>query len=465
MPRNTTPLASNQLTLFTKYLPCALQIRGEARSSVDVSKDGQFVCHSNAGCSHLLVHSIAFVCKSNAKSVFQAQRSTLIISKTSFTGCRSETDGGVVHAYDAADVAIQACNFSDIHSNGFGGALAVYGSNLSISYSWLYTCSSGNRGGAIWVSAFPDCFDSNLTQSTTLRISESQFSNCSTGGAGGQVLADSPTSAKEGETLIVLAKSTRFMSCTSNASGGAISASGAILLSLMHCTLEGNVAWGLGGGSLHLNRCKLGEYNTSVIYSRAPRGGGDAVFWQGSVGTGEIDCPAGTVFVEASCATALADPSACHSGTCVSCSSDGFHDSRCSSCSSDMFSSSACFACPPGKISSSPEDPDISACQLCAAGTYSDSQKSSRCSSCPSGSFSPYNGSSGCSACPKGTYSPDTGATECSSCPEGTYYSHRGANSSSACRLCRAGEYSGLSAAYCSACVSGTYTKVNYLSL
>jgi hypothetical protein len=103
------------------------------------------------------------------------------MSKVSFDGCRSETDGGVIQAYDLAEVVIEACNFTNVHSGGFGGAVAAHGSSLSIFESQMYNCSSSGGGGAVWVSAFQDCYGSNRTNNTYLHLLASSFSLCSTG--------------------------------------------------------------------------------------------------------------------------------------------------------------------------------------------------------------------------------------------------------------------------------------------
>ena len=126
--------------------------------------------------------SAAFTCSNNVKSAFKIQGSRLTMSKVSFAGCRSETDGGVIQAYDLAEVVIEACNFTNVHSGGFGGAVAAHGSSLSISDSRLHNCSSSAGGGGVWVSAFQDCYGSNRTNNTYLHLSSSSFFLCSTGG-------------------------------------------------------------------------------------------------------------------------------------------------------------------------------------------------------------------------------------------------------------------------------------------
>ena len=178
---NATAFALSPLYLCTAYFPCELQVRGDARGSVELSGDAQLAC--KAGCAGISIHAVAFACRNNSASVFQVQGSRLSISQASFAGCRSDTDGGVVQAYGLAEVVIESCNFTGVHSGGFGGALAAYSSSLSVFDSQLHNCSSREGGGAIWAAAFQDCYGSNITNNTYLSISASVFSQCSTGSA------------------------------------------------------------------------------------------------------------------------------------------------------------------------------------------------------------------------------------------------------------------------------------------
>ena len=176
---NSTAFASTPLILCTQYFPCELHIQGYGM--VELSGEAQIACLSSAGCSRISVHFVEFVCRSSNRSIFQIQGSTLSMFKVAFVGCSSGTDGGVVRAYDLAEVVIDECNFTDISSGGFGGAVAAYGSNLYVTNSLLHNCSSRSGGGAVWASAFQDCYGSDRTKSTYFRIASSIFSLCSTG--------------------------------------------------------------------------------------------------------------------------------------------------------------------------------------------------------------------------------------------------------------------------------------------
>ena len=523
---------SSEITLCAEYFPCSLLLRGGA---MDVSENGQLACLSSAGCEQISVQSVAFSCRHNSRSALKMQGSALTVTNTSFIGCKADSDGGVIQAYDMAVIDIDTCRFADIYSSGFGGAVAAYGSNLSISNSWLNNCSSRSGGGAVWASAFQDCYGSIQTHNTQLKISWSVFSQCRTVGAGGAVLADSSsvlsgevldvsvshssfswcTSVAEGgavritgSLVVAQLQYTEIESCVSDASGGAISSSGLSSLSLMACSIHDNIAKGVGGGAVHLNKSFFSGYNLSVLNNRAPWGGGGAFLWQGWVKPAAIWCPEGMGGqFQASCASDASDPSACQMGSCVPCGVGTFQGVKggleCSPCNAGTFSeimgalecrdcpfgkystvtganrssvcvvcgpgmyteatgSSACRSCPPGTYSSEVAN-SSQPCSICSAGTYSLSGGAISCLVCEAGMYSEVPGSSFCSSCPAGTYSSSEAANSsqlCSSCPEGTYSFVPGANSSSICGLCYAGTYSEVpGSSLCSSCPAGTYSS------
>jgi hypothetical protein len=453
---NATVLTlESELKLCTSNLPCVLQLKG----AMNFSGSGQFFCSSNSGCSRIFVISVASFCKNNLKTVLKMQGSTLVMSNSSFAGCWSDTDGGVVQAYDLAEVVIDSCNFTGTFSSGFGGAVAAYGSNLSISRSSFQSCIASKGGGAVWSTGFQDCYGSNRTQNTHLLITYSVFRLCCTDGAGGAVLADAPASLRGGGKLSVSIKSSRFLqctssaeggglrtsgptvfahvrytwfdSCTSGASGGAISSSSLSALSLLACTVHNNTALGAGGGGVHLNHSYFSAYEASVSSNCAPSGGGGAIYWQGWVYSSAIACPEGTSSVDALCTPATAPSPAyrpiCRVGTCAPCGAGTYSNSE---------GLSACISCPPGTYSAADGS---SVCSGCPAGQYSSlegANSSTACVNCEAGTYANSTGLSSCKLCPAGKYSAVESANSssvCISCPEGQNASPEGANSSAAC--------------------------------
>ena len=497
---NTTAFVSGELSLCAEYTPCTLQVIGEPGAVVGVSGNGQIVCLSSAGCSKILIQSLAFECSDTSKTLFVMQGTILDLSNVTVRDCKSDTDGGVVQAYNLAEVFIESCSFANILSSGFGGAIAAYGSNLSVSDSLFQNCSSHNGGGAIWSAAFQGCYGSTETQNTQLFISSSLFKMCSTRGAGGAVLAGSGamtgllevtisstlyfmcTATMEGgglrfagTSVSVQVQNTELESCESDASGGAISSSDSSL-SLIECKLHNNIAKGMGGGALQLNRSYFSAFNNSIRNNRAPGGGGGAILWQAWVRPAAIQCPDGAGSAQSECAFDLTNPHTCRIGSCFPCAIGSFRALTdgpvCSPCKAGSFSDtiglSACWGCPTGKFSSLTGASTLSECGDCQAGAYSAEPGSSSCKNCPAGTFSKFkaaNSSSVCISCPAGKFSSLEGgdsSSVCIECDAGRYLNVPG---SSSCKRCPAGTYSPTLAAnssiVCRQCVSGTYSPID----
>jgi hypothetical protein len=518
------PTLQSELNLCTLNLPCVLQLKGVMK----FSGSGQFFCSSNSECSRISFLSVASFCRNNSKSVLKMQGSTLIMSNSSFAGCWSDTDGGVVQAYDLAEVVIDSCTFTDTSSSGFGGAVAAYGSNLSISTSSFQSCIASKGGGAVWSTVFQDCYGSNRTQNTSLFIAYSMFKLCSTGGAGGAILADAPASLQSGEKLTVSIKSTRFLqctsfaeggglrisgptvyahvkytrfdSCTSGTSGGAISTSSLSALSLVACTVHSNTALGVGGGISSSSLSAL-SLVACTVHSNTALGVGGGI---SSSSLSALSLVACTV----------------HSNTALGAGGGGVHlnQSFFSAYEASVYSNCApsggggaiywqgwvypsAIACPEGTSSvdalftpapaPSPAQRPIfwvGTCAPCGAGTYSDSEGLSACISCPPGTYSAADGFSVCSGCPAGQYASVEGAnssnacvnceagsyantaglSSCTLCPAGTYSAVESANSSSVCISCPAGQYASVEGAnslsVCIACGPGTYSDTPGMS-
>jgi hypothetical protein len=465
--RNFIASISINLNLCAGYLPCAIDLRGGAHSVVEVMGSGSLLCLSSSGCSKITIDSLSFTCRDqqSSYSLFKIQGSTLKISNSTFSDCKSETDGGVIQSYDYANVLIASCRFQSIRSGGYGGAVAAFGCNLSITDSVFFNCSSQAGGGAVWSSVFQDCYGSSERADASLSITSSVFDKCSTEGPGGALLANS--GAADMEVLVVGISSTKFsrcsagggggalqasgfvkariwrsecIACYSAANGGAVSADGSSSVSLVNCTLNGNTANGLGGGAVHLKYSNYLAYETIMNSNKAPNGGGGALFWQGHIGSARLGCPKGMASASISCATAGTELlfSECIVGTCAFCFPESYQDQD-----------------------------DAEKCVPCAPGTYSEVRGASFCNNCPAGRFSEDVGSSSfetCTSCNPGTFSDLPAASFCSRCAAGKYSSVLGGNSSLVCSLCMPGFYSSLGATGCSMCSTGVYDNSTYFS-
>ena len=453
--------------LCSGFFPCSVYFKGEPRGAVEFSGNGYFSCLANLGCSTIMIEFISFACHNrlNEISVFKVQGSTLIVTQSSFSSCRSDTDGGAIQSYELAEVMLQSCNFNDVHSSGFGGVVSAFGSNLSISNSVFSNCSSQSGGGAVWSSAFQGCYGSTQPSSTLLNIEKSQFHSCRSDGSGGAVLANSGAASPSGETLNVTVSATTFadckagdaggafqtsgplvetvldqttfISCFASGSGGAISALDSSSLSLVSSSIKKNRANGLGGGAIQVQDSFFLSFNTSFRDNTAPFGGGGVFFWQGSVRSARLGCPIGSQGLNVSCpmSDTIVDPSLCVMATCILCIPGTYQDQT-----------------------------DQTSCLPCTEGTFSDTVGSSFCIGCSPGTYSPSlaaNSSWQCSACLQGTYSYTVGLSACLACPAGEFSAAEG---SVTCETCNVGFYSGFQAAWCSRCISGVYTNSSYLS-
>ena len=457
LPDNSTAFLSSGLNLCSGFLPCSLFLVGDGRNAKAVlTGRGYLSCLASTGCSNIAVDSIAFKCTSRSSEIspFVMQGSFLQVSRSSFSDCHSDTDGGVIQSYDRAQISLQSCEFHDVYSSGFGGAIAAYGSSLLISDSTFANCSSVRGGGALWSVAFQGCYGSTQGSNTALQIWSSIFSECRTEGSGGAVLADSGDASINSEVLMVDLRFDIFRSCKAGAEGGALRAIGALIvvsvrfsefstcysfasggalsaegssLSLQSCSVMGNTAYGLGGGALHLDSSLFLAHNTSIANNSAPFGGGGALLWQRNVGPAVIGCEAGMQSIVGLCPwTVLVNPLECIMSTCALCSRGTYQEQN-----------------------------DATSCSLCPAGTYSDVTGSTDCITCPPGKISETvgaNSSDVCYWCEKGTFSIVAGASVCSNCIAGKFSTTVGANCSAACSSCRRGTYSAAGASACLIC-------------
>ena len=469
-----------KLLLCTSIFPCALSFSGNPVGKIEQSGSAYISCLSMLGCSGIQLDAIDLVCMEtdNSNAVFEIDGSILNIVDSSMSGCASNKDGGAIQSYNGALVTLYNSSFLDLYSAGFGGAIAAFGSDLSIVDTSFKNCTSKRGGGAIWSSAFQKCYGSILPSTTNLKIHNSIFKNCRSQNTGGAILADSNASADENETLNIEIFHTKFSKCTADAEGGAFHASGALItsvisvsefescvsfasggalssinsasLALLDSVFKNNTAYGLGGGALHFKNSFFFSNNASIFGNKAPNGGGGGIFWQRSLLPATSLCPLGSRSVNYSCAPD-AWISKCILNKCVLCDAGTFQDQQ---------NATVCFFCQTGTYS---EVQGSSGCMMCPAGQYSSvlqANGSHVCSVCGAGLFS-NSGDSICSLCTQGTYSEYPGVSVCVSCDSGKYSSAAGANHSGTCSVCESGYFSDYGASVCSPCNPGTYSELS----
>jgi len=139
----------------------------------------------------------------------------------------------------------------------------------------------------------------------------------------------------------------------------------------------------------------------------------------------------------------------CEGGSCPAAS-------NCTDCAagtySDMEKSTACLQCDVGFVSregayncsgcpaGSSSNSDNTGCAQCSPGTVNP-QTGAICLHCPMGTFFPSFGGEVCQDCPKGTFASEMGRTACTPCGIGSYNPEITQTESSACLICPTGYY------------------------
>ncbi len=476
--QSSSAVLSSHIELCKKLFPCALKLKGTEFGQVTRVGNGSVSCLGSDGCSGLLLESVGFVCNDTESlfPAFQIQGSSFNISNSTFTGCISVTDGAVVRSYDNAVIYISSSDFRNTFSFGFGGAISLFGSSVYITATTFFNSTSVKGGGAIWASSFQGCYGSSEKRNTVLDVADSSFDECSSQGDGGAVLVFSYAENTIDQYVEVEILKSSFSRCFSKMYGGAIKASGTgIVASIFDTEFEGcssfsggavsisnmaeiglvqssftdNMAFGLGGGGVHLRNSALLLFESSFANNTAFQGGGGALFWQQSVIPSKvINCPPGMHDVQEACLSPIYNNS-CVWKTCSVCAK-GTANAKgggpsCDDCQSGTYSdtiqSTSCLFCTAGKYSSKQAAISDGACALCSSGTFSK------------------DGFSSCFLCQPGTFADSGGAAECRLCDAGKFVSVSGATTIAACHPCNAGTFSVAGASFCSACPKGTYSN------
>ena len=288
--------------------------------------DGSISCLASAGCNGIILRDLTIICMDNSstRSMFTVQGSTFTSKNVSFNRCDSRTDGGIVKSYDGATIFITSSRFENIYSFGFGGAVAVLGSQAFISNTQFFNCSSLRGGGAIWMSIF-ECYGSEKIEDTVVFIDNtSSFVSCHSPGPGGSILATPDSTTPLGQasdsfaekvtknlvaSLLLFLKDTKFLNSGSEREGGALAVSSVLAhVEAVNCTFVscssalvggavyagdqaqvnlsanlflGNTALGIGGGALYSQNARMAIANNTSKNNRAPAGGGGMLFWDG----------------------------------------------------------------------------------------------------------------------------------------------------------------------------------------
>ena len=331
---------SLQLILCTGILPCSLFVTSRGSGLINRLDSGSIICLASSGCSSVTFEGIRFVCKSDETSIspFKIQGANLTFRNSSFSGCSTHTDGGVIQSYDHAVINILHSLFVDTYSAGFGGALCAVGGIVRIFSSRFSNCSALLGGGALWVSTYlPSYGSDNKSIDASVLIDLSTFQLCKTSESGGAILATSGLIQADGMIYLDILRTlyerclskgnggaihvygsnvltnigfsnfnfcrsvvfggaisvdafstvnisdSNFFSCRAGSCGGAVTALGNSRIILIRSRFLNNSADGLGGGAVNVQSSQILAENCYCSGNTAPAGGGGAVLFQGSI--------------------------------------------------------------------------------------------------------------------------------------------------------------------------------------
>jgi predicted outer membrane repeat protein len=429
---NLQNLLKYELNLCRGGLPCSLLIIGQDQSSLQLSPQGRLICLNTDGCTDISIQATEILCpESETNSSFiTISGADLSLFNTTVRGCRVRSDGGVVQAFKSSTVITADSVFENILSRGLGGVFSVVGSSLKVSASRFSNCSS-RMGGAI--SAIDYQCSRSSPMLSNLQIYSSDFVNCHSEESGGAL------SISSGLALIV---ESSFTACRATISGGSVFAaqgSENVEIIVTDSFFEGNDAKLSGGGAIHTKNISATVAGSTCTRNSAANGGGGAVLWEGLEAV--LTCGAGAYATDKKYECALCSAGKYQSGIRMT------SNMSCLNCSAGSFSSSAgaslCALCEAGKYSDGPGAKSAATCIKCNVGKYQTGYGMNReldCVLCPGGSFSNKLGASACLLCEAGSFSKVEGSI--SSC---SYFCGPGSFSSlgaSLCNLCHAGTYS-----------------------
>ena len=162
-----------------------------------------------------------------------------IVSSTSLSQCSSDNDGGGIMQFDAVFLNISDSLFTNLSSGGYGGGITTVGGTSQIKNSSFLSCKSFLGGGALFASQ-SQCYGTVSSGRAELFLYSMTFDKCSSDGSGGTLFAAT------GDVFVFVLNSS-FTESQSVSSGGAISASGGSQLTILDSYFFNNSCLELGG--------------------------------------------------------------------------------------------------------------------------------------------------------------------------------------------------------------------------
>jgi hypothetical protein len=418
---------SSRLDLCVGIFPCSLNVQGVGLVSAMAVAGGSIRCLASAGCSTVVLDSLLFHCQppGAGEPVLWLHGSSLVLHNATVAGCSSASDGGFIFAYGEASVLISSSTFKNMYTLGRGSILMAAGSTVLIADSDFINCSAANGGGVLCATAFI-CTGSQDIVQTQVHIDSSRFTSCKSPSSGGAVLISAE--ASNSNSVALYARTSIFKGCSTNMYGGAIHASGPLAtvelqdsefvgcraetggaisvqglfqVLVVQSVFKENEAVGRGGGGIYSKGGTMVLVGLLSDANSAPMGGGGVILWDGAAPPVLAPyCPEGS-WGNSDHGTSAQFCTQCAQGTYQT-GRGMLEEWSCAACPAGAYNNltgkSHCLSCPAGKFSTGTGGRNLEACELCSVGTFSSSPATS-CLSCPAGSFANTTGASFCLRC------------------------------------------------------------------
>ncbi|MBR2466591.1 MAG: hypothetical protein IKB38_06660 [Clostridia bacterium] len=227
----------------------------------------------------------------NGGAIYATRRSAiedawniLTVTDSVFKSNKAGANGGALYTLANVGVYIQGSEFTENSAtateDGAGGALYIYGSRVEINGAEFNLNSASDLGGALRIESSADVVMNNVTArrnsasiggfahvtESTLNIYSSNISENSAVKNGGAIYAYTGT--------VLNAYDTVFSANTSGDNGAALMLYTGGTKTVLHtCTLDGNIAGGVGGGLYISNKSLVDIYDLTATNNGATKGG------------------------------------------------------------------------------------------------------------------------------------------------------------------------------------------------
>ena len=433
--------AQQSIPLCQGVYPCSIRLQGKAPTTARFPYN--FKCSGASGCTDLQVSNLRVGCSSFALEAPMFEVSAagkMRISNSIFHNCSFVADdlnltigeGAIIRASEGSVVIVNHSSFHNCSSQGNGGAMAFYGSDLQVSHSHFVRCVSlKGSGGGVWSDEFVAW--PSTPKSSSVAASFTSFTKCKAQSKGGAISAS--------------ASSLQLRECSFRENNAADSGGG-VELNKANGQIAGtsftkNKAESIGGGALLLLDSGVDLLANQFEDNVAPSGGGGALLWSGK--------PAPVLRMACGLGSFVGGTSAEGVPTCVPCAAGKFRNS---------FTATECEVCAVGSYM---PDTGSTMCRQCAGGKFQKTPGATACQDCGANANSPVGSSThGQCFCVAGFF----GAPASSGCAKCALHadSPAGSTSSTQC-FCKADFYGDDASKHCDKCVAAASSPAGSTSL